>query len=90
MWLLGFELRTLGKAVGCSYPLSHLSSPRVSTLYRDFSREYTMRKHTIEQFIEGEFCVLVPFISCSTVTFYVRDSLVWVKASTKRHKVSGR
>jgi hypothetical protein len=29
MWLLGFELRTFGRAVGCSYPLSHLTSPRV-------------------------------------------------------------
>jgi hypothetical protein len=28
MWLLGFELRTFGRAVGCSYPLSHLTSPR--------------------------------------------------------------
>jgi hypothetical protein len=27
MWLLGFELRTFGRTVGCSYPLSHLSSP---------------------------------------------------------------
>jgi hypothetical protein len=27
MWLLGFELRTYGRAVGCSYPLSHLTSP---------------------------------------------------------------
>jgi hypothetical protein len=27
MWLLGFELRTSGRAVGCSYPLSHLTSP---------------------------------------------------------------
>ena len=27
MWLLGFELQTLGRAVGCSYPLSHLTSP---------------------------------------------------------------
>ena len=27
MWLLGFELQTFGRAVGCSYPLSHLSSP---------------------------------------------------------------
>jgi hypothetical protein len=23
MWLLGFELQTFGRAVGCSYPLSH-------------------------------------------------------------------
>jgi hypothetical protein len=30
MWLLGFELRTFGRAVGCSYPLSHLTSPMVS------------------------------------------------------------
>jgi hypothetical protein len=29
MWLLGFELRTFGRAVGCSYPLSHLTSPRM-------------------------------------------------------------
>jgi hypothetical protein len=28
MWLLGFELRTFGRAVGCSYPLSRLTSPR--------------------------------------------------------------
>jgi hypothetical protein len=27
MWLLGFELRTFGRAVGCSYPLSHITSP---------------------------------------------------------------
>jgi hypothetical protein len=27
MWLLGFELRTFRRAVGCSYPLSHLTSP---------------------------------------------------------------
>jgi hypothetical protein len=27
MWMLGFELRTFRRAVGCSYPLSHLTSP---------------------------------------------------------------
>jgi hypothetical protein len=27
MWLLGFELLTFGRTVGCSYPLSHLTSP---------------------------------------------------------------
>jgi hypothetical protein len=27
MWLLGFELLTFGRAVGCSYSLSHLTSP---------------------------------------------------------------
>jgi hypothetical protein len=30
MWLLGFELWTFGRAVGCSYPLSHLTSPCLS------------------------------------------------------------
>jgi hypothetical protein len=37
MWLLGFELRTFGRAVGCSYPLSHLTSPErefLKYLYR--------------------------------------------------------
>ena len=29
MWLLGFELWTFGRAVGCSYPLSHLTSPGI-------------------------------------------------------------
>jgi hypothetical protein len=28
MWLLGFELRTFGRAVKCSYLLSHLTSPK--------------------------------------------------------------
>ncbi|EDL32810.1 mCG148124 [Mus musculus] len=32
MWLLGFELRTFGRAVGCSYPLSHLTSLYVSSV----------------------------------------------------------
>ena len=32
MWLLGIELRTFGRAVGCSYPLSHLSSPHKAPL----------------------------------------------------------
>jgi hypothetical protein len=33
MWLLGFELRTFGRAVGCSYLLSHLTSPYLEVLY---------------------------------------------------------
>jgi hypothetical protein len=32
MWLLGFELWTFRRAVGCSYPLSHLTSPSALTL----------------------------------------------------------
>jgi hypothetical protein len=34
MWLLGFELLTFGRAVGCSYPLSHLTSPQYMFLAR--------------------------------------------------------
>jgi hypothetical protein len=30
MWLLGFELPTFRRAVGCSYLLSHLTSPSTS------------------------------------------------------------
>jgi hypothetical protein len=33
MWLLGFELRTFRRAVGCSYPLSHLTSPSIAVLF---------------------------------------------------------
>jgi hypothetical protein len=33
MWLLGFELWTFARAVGCSYPLSHLTSPNGYILY---------------------------------------------------------
>ena len=36
MWLLGFELWTFGKAVGCSYPLSHLTSPQFSNSLKYF------------------------------------------------------
>jgi hypothetical protein len=35
MWLLGFELQTFRRAIGCSYPLSHLTSPPVC-LYVEF------------------------------------------------------
>jgi hypothetical protein len=36
MWLLGFELQTFGRAVGCSYPLSHLTSPEDNFLKLGF------------------------------------------------------
>jgi hypothetical protein len=36
MWLLGFELQTFGRAVGCSYPLSHLTSPSLGLLNDGF------------------------------------------------------
>jgi hypothetical protein len=35
MWLLGFELLTFGRAVGCSYPLSHLTSPTIFIKYKN-------------------------------------------------------
>jgi hypothetical protein len=36
MWLLGFELQTFGRAVGCSYPLSHLTSPSILFLLENY------------------------------------------------------
>jgi hypothetical protein len=39
MWLLGFELETFGRAVGCSYPLSHLTSPRCTLLIPALGRQ---------------------------------------------------
>jgi hypothetical protein len=41
MWLLGFELRTFGRAVRCSYLLSHLTSPGIK-FFNDIS-EFTAR-----------------------------------------------
>jgi hypothetical protein len=38
MWLLGFELWTFGKAVGCSYPLSHRTSP--TAIFQDLILEW--------------------------------------------------
>jgi hypothetical protein len=35
MWLLGFELWTFGRAVGCSNPLSHLTSPDLYIFKRE-------------------------------------------------------
>jgi hypothetical protein len=47
MWLLGFELRTFGRAVGCSYPLSHLTSPRYFKVERNHEkkRDWLRRWH---------------------------------------------
>jgi hypothetical protein len=42
MWLLGFELLTFGRAVGCSYPLSHLTSPLI--FFKIVLRQLTKRK----------------------------------------------
>jgi hypothetical protein len=39
MWLLGFELWTFGRAVGCSYPLSHLTSPLFVSLLAEGDKD---------------------------------------------------
>jgi hypothetical protein len=44
VWLLGFELWTFGRAVGCSYPLSHLTNPSVHSY-----EEYFDEKEQAEQ-----------------------------------------
>jgi hypothetical protein len=46
MWLLGFELRTFGRAVRCSYPLSHLTSPLLWFL-RAGIKGHHAQQHTI-------------------------------------------
>jgi hypothetical protein len=44
MWLLGFELRTFGRAVGCSYPLSHLTSPELLFVTITNSKHFNVEK----------------------------------------------
>jgi hypothetical protein len=41
MWLLGFEFWTFGRAVGCSYPLSHLTSPNPNVLRKKKTNKTT-------------------------------------------------
>jgi hypothetical protein len=43
MWLLGFELQTFGRAVGCSYPLSHLTSPSMYDFEHSSEKELEIR-----------------------------------------------
>jgi ornithine decarboxylase len=45
MWLLGFELQTFGRAVGCSYPLSHLTSPQMMTFDSEIVLMKVARAH---------------------------------------------
>jgi hypothetical protein len=54
MWLLGFELWTFGRAVGCSYPLSHLTSP---CLFSQVKREFFSLK-------EREICICAYVCEC--------------------------
>jgi hypothetical protein len=48
MWLLGFELWTFGRAVGCSYPLSYLTSPPPSDLI--YAPKKTSQMKTFQKF----------------------------------------
>jgi hypothetical protein len=51
MWLLGFEFWTFGRAVGCSYPLSHLSSP-VCSLYQRILQFQDSQGYTEKPYLE--------------------------------------
>jgi hypothetical protein len=44
MWLLGFELWTFGRAVGCSNPLSHLTSPETEILMHLITTSLTVAR----------------------------------------------
>jgi hypothetical protein len=48
MWLLGFELWTFGRAVGCSYPLSHLTSPQYTPLIPAVGRQKQVDVYELE------------------------------------------
>jgi hypothetical protein len=52
MWLLGFELPTFGRAVGCSYPLSHLTSPKF-LLYPGIKVGVMVYTYTLEEDEQG-------------------------------------
>jgi hypothetical protein len=43
MWLLGFELRTFGRAVRCSYPQSHLTSPQFVHLKEVILKDFKVK-----------------------------------------------
>jgi hypothetical protein len=49
MWLLGFELRTFGRAVGCSYLLNHLTSPGAKLLRSNVQQSYEYLLCTTEK-----------------------------------------
>jgi hypothetical protein len=51
MWLLGFELWTFRRAVGCSYPLSHLTSPPHFLFKDSFIYEITYIKKIFIHFL---------------------------------------
>jgi hypothetical protein len=65
MWLLGFELLTFGRAVGCSYPLSHLTSP-ASTFTSHFSNVFYSFPQVVDQVTIFTFSVFLFYL-------FVRD-----------------
>jgi exonuclease III len=62
MWLLGFELWTFGRAVGCSYPLSHLTSPYFSLISLNINRlNVPIKRHRLTDWLHKQdptFCCL--------------------------------
>jgi hypothetical protein len=54
MWLLGFELLTFGRAVGCSYPLSHLTSPGILLKHKKKEKEKEKKKNKNQKRKEKE------------------------------------
>jgi hypothetical protein len=72
MWLLEFELLTFGRAVGCSYPLSHLTSPppRIS-----FNELFISSNDSII-FIRYNFRSASGFQMC-WACFAVRTGFIW-------------
>jgi hypothetical protein len=66
MWLLGFELLTFRRAVVCSYPLSHLSSPSLLFLLSSSPLSLPINLSHLELF--------GPSVLCSDVSHYFNTS----------------
>jgi hypothetical protein len=49
MWLLGFELQTFGRAVGCSYPLNHLTSPVICVIYLHLNDNNGLKNYRLKR-----------------------------------------
>jgi hypothetical protein len=75
MWLLGFELWTFGRAVGCSNPLSHLTSPDKYLLKYIGEAKYRNEVKAV-CYITSYICVLI-----GHVYVYNCDINVWILIS---------